>query len=98
MTTAEIETSQFVEVLISGSQSAHAGELREISAGQILIGQRNQQPTTLKPDGRGTSSSLSGEHGVDRQLQGVPVLRGHRHQALRPRFREDRRLRDPKGW
>lgn len=46
--------SQFVEVLISGSQSgspAHAGELREISAGQILIGQRNQQPTTLKPDG-----------------------------------------------
>ena len=49
--TGEIETSQFVEVLISGSQSAHAGELREISAGQILIGQRNQQPTTLKPDG-----------------------------------------------
>ncbi len=50
MTTGEIETSQFVEVLISGSQSRTRG-WAEISAGQILIGQRNQQPTTLKPDG-----------------------------------------------
>jgi hypothetical protein len=47
----EIETSQFVEVLISGSQSRTRGWAERDLGWPDLDWPRNQQPTTLKPDG-----------------------------------------------